>query len=153
MYWAGLHGLLSIGISGYSGIHRTSSPWEPPKLPEELSPDLVRPFVESDDPELSAGAAYLMSVTGHAEYLFLLAEAWRESKDDRELWLALARGIAAADDDDSVDLLTEIYDSFDRGEKEYWGPQLYWATRRMSGPRAKEFRGDIRDDLGGGLFR
>jgi len=140
--------LLSAGVRT-----EASRPWEPPELPEGLSLDLVRVFVGSDDPELSAGAAYLMSVTGHAEYLSVLAEAWRRNKDEQGLWLALARGIAAADDDDSVDLLREIYNSFDAGEREYWGPELYWTTRRMSGPQAREFQKEIRNTLGRGLFR
>jgi hypothetical protein len=83
----------------------------------------------------------------------VLAEAWRKNKDEQGLWLALARGIAAADDDDSVDLLREIYNSFDAGEREYWGPELYWATRRMGGPQAREFQKEIRNTLGRGLFR
>jgi HEAT repeat protein len=131
---------------------QSGKPWSPPELPGALSVDLVRPFLSATDPEVSAGAAYLMVLLGDAEGLPRLTDAWRGSKDSRQLQWALAQAIAAANDDASVGLVREIYQSLDADEKAYAGPELYWRIRRMDGPDAKQLRQEMRTELGRSIF-
>jgi len=126
--------------------------WEPPKLPAKLSAEIVRPFLSSSDPEFSAGAAYLLVLMKDPSALPILAAAWRAGKDSSELQLALAQAVAATDNDDAVDLVREIYQSLETTMREYTGSQFYWAIRRMEGPKAKQLRKEMRDELGRRLF-
>ena len=126
--------------------------WEPPKLPAKLSAEAVRPFLSATDPELSAGAAYVLVLLKDPSALPMLVEAWRGEKDNSALQIALAQAVAATDNDEAVGLVREVYQSLEATTKEYIGPQLYWGIRRMEGVRAKQLRKEMRDELGRRLF-
>jgi HEAT repeat protein len=126
--------------------------WEPPKLPEGLTAQVVRPFVDSPETDRSVSAVYLLSLLGDPTGLPRLVEVWRQDKADPRFWTALACAVSAASDDANVGVLRDIYASFDAGERRYSGPQLYRIIRRMPGPHAKELRKEMRTQLGETLF-
>lgn len=126
--------------------------WKAPALPAGLTAEAVRPFLSASDPQISAGAAYLLVLLKDSSALPTLVEAWRAEKDSSELQMALAQAVAASDNDDAVELVREVYQSLETTRKEYVGPQLYWGIRRMDGPKAKQLRKEMRDELGRRLF-
>jgi HEAT repeat protein/thioredoxin-related protein len=127
--------------------------WSPPKLPEGLGAAVLRPFLETDDPELLLGASHLLVLLGDTDALDNLLEAWRVDPDDEDVRLLLVRAIAAVGHDRNVKYLREIYGSLDPDDKDSWGPTLYWTMRRMEGAEAAELRGTIRTELGVKLMR
>ena len=127
--------------------------WQPDKLPEELDARILRPFLEADDPTLQAGAAYLLALMGDRSGLPTLIGQWRSQPDDYATREMTVKAIAAVEDDEQVPILREIYNALDGYEKEYRGKTLYWTMRRMGGPKARELRKVIRDELGTALVR
>ena len=126
--------------------------WNPPKLPETLTTDAVRPVLSSSDPDTAGGAAYLLVLLGEPGALTNLVEAWRQNKASGELWQALAQAVAAAGDDNNADFVREVYESFDSDDKQRYGGDLYWTIRGMSGPKAAQWRKELRAELGRKIF-
>jgi HEAT repeat protein len=138
-------------VSSYKDSSRRTA-WTPPKLPEKLTPALLRPFLEGDDPELRAGASYLLALLGDGAGLGNLIEAWRSAAEDEECRLMLARAIAAIGDDHNTKYVKEMYEGLSGEEKTSAGAQLYWTIRRIQGPEADRLRRAMRKDLGTNLM-
>ena len=135
-----------------TGSGRGASAWTAPELPEALTADRVRPFLSSSDPEIAAGAAYLMVLTGDRARLAPLVAAWRASKGDPQLGQALAQAVAAIGDDENVGFVREVYESFDADERDYRAAGLYRGIRGMDGPKARQLRKRMRQEVGRSLF-
>ncbi len=126
--------------------------WTPPKLPQKLGPELLRPFLEGEDPELKAGASYLLALLGDGAGLPNLIEAWRSAGDDYQIRLMLSRAISALGDDHNTKYVSEMYETMSEDEKQSFGVQLYWTIRRIQGPDAERLRRTMRKDLGTSLM-
>jgi HEAT repeat protein len=131
----------------------TPRQWEPPKLPDELTPAVVRPFLEMNDPEERNGAALLLAVLGDDSGMPVLLESWRNTEGASFEGLLLARAIATLDRDDDVRYVAEMYEKTDKDDRSDFGPNLYWSIRRMGGEQARELRRKMRKDLGNQLMQ
>jgi len=126
--------------------------WAPPKLPAKLTPELLRPFLEDEDPELKAGASYLLALLGDGAGLPNLIEIWRSATEDSANRIMLARAIAALGDDHNTKYVKEMYEASSGDEKQVDGVQLYWTIRRIQGPEAEGLRRTMRKELGTSLM-
>jgi HEAT repeat protein len=137
------------GASPYADLYSgAKTAWAPPKLPAKLTLDLLRPFLDSDDPELRAGASYLLALLGDGAGLNNLIEVWRSATEDWTARLMLARAITAIGDDHNIKYVKEMYETMPEDEKRYLGTQLYWTIRRMQGPEAEGLRRAMRKEIG-----
>jgi HEAT repeat protein len=127
--------------------------WQPPKLPDAFTPELLDRLSASQDSELALAGAYLKALKGDGSGLPALVDAWHARTGDYRLTDALPKAIAAVGDDANVKYLQEVYASFSKEEREYRAPDLYTSIRRMEGPQAQALRKQMRQDLGPALFR
>ncbi len=127
------------------------SVWEAPKLPAEITPELLD--VMSKDADLALPAAYLKALGGDGSGLPALVDAWRQDRSDYMLIDALPKAVAAVGDDANVKYVKEVYESFSTEERQYRAGALYTAIRGMDGPQAQALRKQMRVDLGPALFR
>jgi hypothetical protein len=141
-------GFLTRSSRDYLSSEGRRQAWEPPKLPETLSTKQIRAFLSDSDKELVLGAAYLLALRADSSGLPLLVNAWREVSYDSFLTKAVAQAVSAIGDDENVKYVREIYTSLESDQKEYRGPDLYWAIRRMTGPQAVELRKKMREEIG-----
>ena len=109
------------------------------------------PFLEDEDPELKAGASYLLALLGDGAGLPNLIEIWRSATEDSASRIMLARAIAALGDDHNTKYVKEMYEASSGDEKQVDGVQLYWTIRRIQGPEAEGLRRTMRKELGTSL--
>lgn len=123
-----------------------------PPLPAELTPDHVRPLLDSDNETVSLLARYVLAVLGEPVDVGPLIARWRKEGSprygslrwDRPVFEALAERNRAAD----VPVLEEIYEFL---RKEYDTDavrEFYWTIRTMTGPEVLALRKRIRAEVG-----
>ena len=131
----------------------TPRQWEPPTLPDELTAAVIRPFLESDDPDERNAAAFLLAVRGDDSGMPVLLESWRNTEGASFEGLMLARAIATMDRDEDIHYVAEMYEKTETDARNYFGPSLYWSIRRMDGEQAKELRRKMRKEFGARLMQ
>ncbi|HEX3998837.1 MAG TPA: HEAT repeat domain-containing protein [Pirellulales bacterium] len=121
-----------------------------PQPPKNLTADAVRPLLKDDDPDVSAGAAYLLALMGSPDGLDVLVRRWRSADaDDTEWLMRVATAVSALDDPAKVPLLEEIYKKLSAMRNESSAiRQFYWTIRSMHGAEVLKLRKKIRDEVG-----
>jgi len=121
-----------------------------PQPPKGLKADAVRPLVKDDDPDVAAGAGYLLALLGEGDGLDAVVRRWRSANADDMQWpLRVAAAISALDDPQKVPILEEIYKKLSGSRNEtYTIRQFYWTIRSMHGAEVLKLRKKIRDDVG-----
>jgi HEAT repeat protein/thiol-disulfide isomerase/thioredoxin len=113
--------------------------------PEGLRPEPLRPLLSDPEPQVAAGAGYLLALLGESEGLDVLLRHAKTLKKEDHAWRELVvRAIAALNDSSHINVLREIYGELDRGEVS----EFYWTIRSMTGPEILRFRKQIRDEVG-----
>lgn len=136
-----------------SSISARNKPWTPPTLPDALTVDFLKPFLQDKDPETRSGAAYLLALRGDSSGLPILIEAWRNGGSDSDRVLTLARAFSALNDDRNTRYLREMYAGIDADQKNWVGGEFYWTIRRMQGTEVEQLRRNIRKELGASLMQ
>lgn len=128
-------------------IHRDSRE-SLPGIPDELTLEGVRPFLQHESIEVRAQAAALMAMLGDASQIDLIIQSWRRAgQGESGVWRNLVcMAIAEADDPKLVPVLEEIYQSI--GQESNDVRKFYWTIRSMHGPEALQLRKRIRNDVG-----
>ncbi len=122
-----------------------------PELPEELTPELIRPHLQAESPRLRALAGYLLCLLGEADGLPPLVAHWRErGRGDEELMRLVYRSVAALDDAAHVPLLAEIYQDLAAAETldHRLIGEFYWSIRGLRGSEILALRKRVRDEIG-----
>ena len=123
-----------------------------PPLPAELTPDHVRPLLDSDNETVSLLARYVLAVLGEPVDVGPLIARWRKEGSprygslrwDRPVFEALAERNRAAD----VPVLEEIYEFLREEYDTDAVREFYWTIRTMTGPEVLALRKRIRSEVG-----
>lgn len=122
-----------------------------PAPPEELQAEMLRPFLQSADPQERLHAAYLLCLLGEEEGLPLLLETSQAiGRQEKELTRLVYVAIAALNDAAQVPILTEMYERMVAAEEPDYGElsRFYWTIRNMSGSEVLALRKRMRDEVG-----
>ena len=100
-------------------------------------------MLNDPDPDVAAAAGYLLATLGEGDGVKKLIEHWR--RDKSKSWtVPVYRAIAALDDDQQSQVLSDIY----AGLESYEVRPFYWTIRPMHGPEALKLRKRMRDEVG-----
>jgi hypothetical protein len=125
-----------------------------PKLPKEVTAELLRPLLLAPDPELAALVGFAAALTGEPAGLGPLLAYWRKQRAKDPSWSKRAyQAIAEVADDSQVTVLEQIYASAQTagaapGTDRSIIKELYWTIRGMEGANARRLRKRIRDEVG-----
>ncbi len=125
-----------------------------PALPKGVTPELLRPLLDSRDPELAALAGFCSALLGDPAGLGPLLSYWRKhAGTDQSLQKRVYQAIAHLDDDAQVAALEQIYAAAKTagsspGSDRSVIKELYWTIRGMDGPKARGLRQRIRSEVG-----
>lgn len=123
-----------------------------PPLPAGLTPEHVRPLLDSDNETVSLLARYVLAVLGESVDVGPLIARWRKEGSpqygslrwDRPVFEALAERNRAAD----VPVLEEIYEFLHEEHGTDAVREFYWTIRTMTGPEVLALRKRIRAEVG-----
>jgi hypothetical protein len=134
---------MSYSYPESSGFSRNGTPIVP-KPPEGVDLARVRSLLSDPDPEISAGAGYILAVAGESDGIEPLLAYWRhQQKSDLETNKLVYRAVAVLDDSNYIPILRDIFARLDKSELY----EFYWTIRIMTGPEILKFRKQVRDAM------
>jgi hypothetical protein len=135
---------MSYSYSSSSSFSRDSTPIIP-KPPEGVEAKQVRPWLADSDPEVAAGAGYMLALLGEPEGIEPLLRYWRQQQKTGggDVNKLVYRAIAIGDDSKYIPILREIFAKLDKSDLY----EFYWTIRIMSGPEILKFRKQVREAM------
>ncbi|MCA9022904.1 MAG: hypothetical protein KDA74_22295, partial [Planctomycetaceae bacterium] len=122
-----------------------------PEAPDGLDPQLLKPLLKSDDPQVAAYAGYLLTLLDDPEGLPVLLDFWNHSGTRDLRWAQLVySAIAYKNEISQIPLLTAIYEQQIKPERYSYDSlkEFYWTIRIMTGPDILALRKRIREEYG-----